>query len=122
MSGWPLIKAAAQVEAPAPDMLARVCAVLATVELDCVCRAKLDGALERFAKLEQKRELKQFIAHARNQAMRIAGLLDFLRELDDIAASEPDLSVFAEIACLFDDVAEAAQVGSLDMRQAMARK
>lgn len=122
MSGWHLIKAATQVEAPALDMLARVCAVLATVELDCVCRAKMDGALERFAKLEQERELKRFIAHARNQALSIAGLLDFLPERDDIAASEPDLSVFAEIACLFDDVAEAAQVGSLDMRQVSARK
>jgi hypothetical protein len=103
---------------PAADMLARVRSVLAQVDLDCTCRAKLDGAFERFADLEHKRERRRLIVHAREQALRIAGLLDFMRELDDIATSEADLGVFTEIACLFADVAEAAQAGQRDMRQA----
>jgi hypothetical protein len=101
-----------------PDMLARVRSIMAEVDLDCACRGRLDGALERFAELEQRRQRRGLIAHAREQALRIAGLLEFMRELDDIGAGEADVTVFPELACVFDDVAEAARAGSLAMRQA----
>jgi hypothetical protein len=109
---------AGQPAANGADMVSRVRAVLSTLELDCACRAKIDGALERFAGLEQQRERRRLIAEGREQVARIGGLLDFLHELDGLMASETDLSVFAEIACLFDDVAEAARAGARAMRAA----
>ncbi len=76
----------------------------------------LDHALRRFADLEQQRHRRQLIADARAQAIRIKSLLEFLRDLDEITISEPDGSVFAEITCLFDDIAEAANAGAKSMR------
>lgn len=99
------------------DMVARVSAILSSVELDCACRSKLDHVLRRFADLEQQRRGRQLIADARAQAIRITSLLEYLRELDEIATSEPDVSVFAEIACLFDDISEAANTGAKSIRQ-----
>lgn len=98
------------------DTVARVRAILSSVELDCACRTKLDHALRRFADLEQQRHRRQLIADARAQAIRIKSLLELLRDLDEITISEPDGSVFAEITCLFDDIAEAANAGAKSMR------
>jgi hypothetical protein len=79
--------------------LERVRAVFSDVDLECDCRSKLDNALERFAEFEQKRHRRQLIVDARAQATRINGLLDLLRELDEIAVSETDITVFSSPAC-----------------------
>lgn len=100
--------------------LDRIRAVIASVELDCECREKLDQALERFEALEQRRNLRDLIHDARRQAERIAATLDFLRELDEIRIEEQDGSVFEELALLFDEIAIAGQQGAADMRRSGA--
>lgn len=90
----------------------RLAAVIRDVELDCECRARLDAALARFAALEGRRSARAHLADARRQRERIEAILAFLKDLDELVATEADRSVFAEIAVLFDDVAAAAAEGS----------
>ena len=97
--------------------LARVRAVLATVNIDCECRERLSQALERFEALEQRRALRELIHDARRQADRIAAMLDFLRELNDVHIEEEDGSVFEELALLFDEIVAAGMEGAADMRR-----
>jgi hypothetical protein len=97
-------------------LLARVRAVLATVEFDCACREKLDDALRRFEALEQRRGMRDLIADARVQCERVAALLDLLKELDEIQAEDTDHGVFEELALLFEAIAAAATHGAADMR------
>ncbi|QFU14831.1 hypothetical protein [Microvirga thermotolerans] len=104
---------------PSP-LLARVRAVLETLDLDCRCRDKLGAALERFEILEARRQLRGLILDARHQAERIAALLELVGELDTLTAEETDLSVFAEIARLFEDIRDAAARGAADMITAEA--
>jgi hypothetical protein len=94
----------------------RVRGIVASLDLDCECRAKLDGALQRFESLEDRRQLRRLILDGRHQVERIAALLDLARELDEITADEPDLSVFEEIALLFEGMREAASLGANGMR------
>jgi hypothetical protein len=96
-------------------ILHRMRAILSGLDLDCECRTKLDGALQRFEALEERRQLRRLVLDARYQVERIAALLDLVRELDEISADEPDLSVFEEIAHLFKDMEEAASRGARDM-------
>jgi hypothetical protein len=104
---------------PAPSpLLTRVRAVLDTLDLDCRCRGKLDAALERFEALENRRQLRGLILDARHQAERIAALLELVGELDTIGTEETDVSVFKEIACLFEDIKAAATRGAEDMMRA----
>jgi hypothetical protein len=98
------------------ELLARVRAVLGTVDLDCACREKLDDALRRFEALEQRRGMRDLIADARAQCERVAALLDLLKELDEIQAEDTDLGVFDELALLFETIAAAAARGADDMR------
>lgn len=102
---------------PSP-LLARVRAVMDTLDLDCTCRGKLDAALERFESLETRRQLRGLILDARHQAERIAALLELVGELDSITMDEADLSVFEEIAHLFEDIKSAAARGADDMIRA----
>lgn len=94
----------------------RVRAVLSGLALDCACRQEIDGALSRFVDLERRRERKRRLAQARDELARIEGLLELLHEVDTVAAAEPDHGVFRELACLFDDVAQAAAQGAAAMR------
>jgi hypothetical protein len=98
-------------------LVGRLATLLDGVELDCSCRARLSDALGRFADLERLRERRQLLADARQQVARIAALLDFLRELDELGFNEADRTVFAEVAQLFEDVAEAAARGAADARR-----
>lgn len=101
---------------PSPSpLLARVRTVLNGLDLDCECRDKLDAALERFVALENRRQLRGLILDARHQAERIAALLELVSELDTVSTDEADLSVFQEIALLFDDIKGAAERGAEDM-------
>ncbi|WP_445504599.1 hypothetical protein [Microvirga sp. G4-2] len=99
-------------------LLNRVRAVLDTLDLDCKCRGKVDAALERFEALETRRRLRGLILDARHQAERIAALLELVGELDTIGTEETDVSVFKEIACLFEDIKAAAARGAEDMMRA----
>jgi hypothetical protein len=86
-----------------------------TLDLDCRCRGKLDAALERFEALENRRQLRGLILDARHQAERIGALLELVGELDTVSTDEADLSVFKEIALLFEDIKAAAMRGAEDM-------
>jgi hypothetical protein len=101
-----------------PHLLARIRTVIGALELDCRCRGKVDAALERFETLETRRQLRGLILDARHQAERIAALLELVGELDTITTEEPDLSVFQEIALLFEDIRGAAARGAEDMIRA----
>lgn len=94
----------------------RLAAVIRDVELDCDCRARLDEALARFAALEGRRTARAHLADARRQRERIEAILAFLKDLDELVATEADRSVFAEIAALFDDIAAAAAEGSRSLQ------
>jgi len=112
---------ARRVEPPDPmQLLGRVRAVVGTLDLDCVCRNKLVTALERFENLETRRQLRTMLLDARHQAERIAVLLELVGELDTIESDEKDLSVFAEIMLLFQDIGIAAEAGAVDMGKAMS--
>lgn len=99
-------------------VLTRVRAVVSALDLDCRCRGKLDAALERFETLEIRRQLRGAILDARHQAERIAALLELVGELDTVTMDETDLSVFEEIALLFEDIKVAAARGAEDMIKA----
>jgi hypothetical protein len=104
---------------PAPSpLLTRVRAVMDTLDLDCRCRGKLDAALERFEALESRRQLRGLILDARHQTERIGALLELVGELDTVSTDEADLSVFQEIALLFEDIKAAAMRGADDMIRA----
>lgn len=98
-------------------LVARLQGVLSSVDFDCRCREKLEGALERFSALEQRRTLRRGLAEARDQRDRIAAILSFLSELDQIAETEPDRSVFEEIALLFDEISISAAAGAAAIRE-----
>ena len=95
----------------------RIRNVLAAAKLDCKCRGRLDEALDRFARLELQRATRQQLLQAQHQRQRIASLLELLQEIEDLTVSELDHTVFAELAALFDDVADAAHIGAAAMRQ-----
>lgn len=99
-------------------LLDRIRAVVGTLELDCGCRGKLDTALRRFEALESRRQLRGLILDARNQAERIAALLELVGEIDTVTMDEPDFGVFDEIALLFQDISRAAVCGAEDMGRA----
>jgi hypothetical protein len=104
---------------PSPSqLLTRVRAVVGSLDLDCRCRGKVDAALERFESLETRRQLRGLILDARHQAERIAALLELVGELDTLTTDEADLSVFEEIALLFEDIRAAAARGAEDMVRA----
>ncbi len=103
---------------PPSPLLARVRAVMDTLDLDCRCRGKLDAALERFEALENRRQLRGLILDARHQAERIGALLELVGELDTVSTDEADLSVFQEISLLFEDIKAAAMRGAEDMVRA----
>ncbi|RDI60727.1 hypothetical protein [Microvirga subterranea] len=104
--------------ATSSGLLTRVRAVVGSLDLDCGCRGKLDAALQRFEALETRRQLRGLILDARHQAERIAALLELVGELDTVSSDERDLSVFEEIALLFEDIKIAAARGADDMLRA----
>ncbi len=104
--------------AASSSLLTRVRAVVGSLDLDCSCRGKLDAALQRFESLEARRQIRGLILDARHQAERIAALLELVGELDTVTSDERDLSVFEEIALLFEDIKIAAARGADDMLRA----
>jgi hypothetical protein len=102
------------------DLISRLRRVLATAQLDCQCRATLDGALARFSALESHRHLRGALGEARRQREWIAAQLAFLAELDEITAQETDGSVYEEVAALFDEIAAAAALAAQAIRDTAA--
>lgn len=106
---------------PAPEeprdaaVIRRIRSVIDTVELDCECRARLDDALGRFAALEQQRVMRQHLVLARQHRERIKAILDFLQEVDHLMVNEPDRSVYAELALLFEEISVIATEGAAAM-------
>jgi len=90
------------------DLVARLRRVLLSVDLDCSCRARLEGALNRFSSLEQRRMMRSALAAARGDKDQIIARLAFLAELDEVTEFESDPSVFTEMALIFDEIASAA--------------
>lgn len=98
-------------------VIRRIQTLIKGVDLDCDCRARLDGALIRFTALEHRRMLRQHLVRARQHRERIEAILGFLQEVDELVATEPDRSVYTELALLFDEVAEIARDASLSMNR-----
>lgn len=113
---------------PAPEeprdaaVIRRIRTVIDSVELDCECRARLDEALARFSALEEQRTLRQHLVLARQHRERIKAILDFLQEVDDLMVSEPDRSVYSELALLFEEVASIATEGASAMHSLAAMR
>lgn len=99
------------------DVIARLTAVMKNAQLDCECRSQLDEALDRFAAMERTRTIRGDLSNADSQRRKIEAILLFLRDLDDLKATEQDHSVFKDIALLFDDIADAAREGADAMRR-----
>ncbi len=98
------------------NAIRRIRNLLDNIELDCACRERLDTAIERFAELEEFRVRRHALAAARHERLRIASLLHLLEELEELPVTEPDESVFQELAELFDEVIQAARRGEALLR------
>ncbi len=98
------------------DLVLRLRRVLSGVDLDCQCRVTLEGALNRFTALEYRRHVRKALAGAREQRDQIVARLAFLAEIDELTEQEPDRSVFAEVAMLFDEIGAAASEASMAIR------
>ncbi len=104
------------------DCADRLRRILSSVHLECACQSTLHGALQRFSDLECRRRLRSALAEARRRREWIAAQLEFLAEIDEITESEPDESVFDEVAALFDEVGTAARSAAQSLREARAAR
>jgi hypothetical protein len=59
--------------------------------------------------------LRQHLIRAQQHRERIEAILGFLQEVDDLVATEPDRSVYKELALLFEEVAVIAKEGASAM-------
>jgi hypothetical protein len=90
------------------DLIARLQVVLTRADLACGCRELLTGALERFTDLETRRLSRRSLVRARDHKDRIAAILALFSELNQLTESEPDRTVFVEMALLFDEIGHSA--------------
>ena len=97
------------------NVIRRIKTLIEGVDLDCGCRALLNDALARFATLEHRRMLRQHLVRARQHRERIEAILGFLQEVDELVTTEPDRSVYKELALLFEEVAVIAKEGASAM-------
>jgi len=103
---------------PEPDtLIERIRGIIGTVALDCDCRQRVNDALQRFVELEQQRETRRHLLTSRQHRSAIAALVELLAELEEVSWRESDRTVFAELAHLFDDIAEHAQRGAEELRR-----
>ena len=101
---------------PRTDVALRLRRVLASVELDCHCRTKLDEALARFSALEGRHQRRNGLREARLHRDWIVAQLTFLADIDEITDRESDPSVFEEMALLFEDIASQASDAARALR------
>lgn len=102
------------------EVVRRLANILQGVELNCECRSRLDLALSRFQGLESRRTAREQLANAHRQRDRIEAVFFFLRDLDELAPTEQDHSLYTEMALLFDDIATAAAEGARSLRHLSA--
>ncbi|MCR4265249.1 hypothetical protein [Nitratireductor sp. ZSWI3] len=100
-----------------PDLAVRLRRLLASADLDCRCRTRLDDALDRFTALERRQALRRSLRNARRQRDWIAAQLAALAELDQITEQESDHTVFDEMALLFQEIAAEAVAAAMDLRE-----
>lgn len=86
--------------------------------LDCLCRDRADALLARAGADETRRTRAAGLDDARKMRDAIVIVTSLLGELDEVSADEPDTSVFAEIAGLFDDLEGFAAHGAAAARLA----
>lgn len=98
------------------DLLSRLRSVLTRADIDCDCRERLSGALDRFSDLEARRLTKRSLIRARDHRNRIAAILALMSEINQLTESEKDRSVFLEMALLFDEISHSAAVASSALR------
>jgi hypothetical protein len=98
------------------DLIARLQVVLTRADLACGCRELLTGALERFTDLETRRLSRRSLVRARDHKDRIAAILALLSELNQLTESEPDRTVFVEMALLFDEIGHSAAAAAAALR------
>lgn len=104
--GWQLTKT---IEPPRHiDLSLRLHRMLSSAQLDCQCRTKLDEALDRFSVLENRRQLRNGLKETRHRRNMIVDQLSYLADIDEITEDETDLTVFQEMALLFDEIANQA--------------
>jgi hypothetical protein len=111
------IPANAAVDPAEANVVRRIKTLIEGVDLDCECRARLNDALARFATLEHRRMLRQHLVRARQHRERIQAILGFLQEVDELVTTEPDRSVYNELALLFEEVAVIAKDGASAMNR-----
>jgi len=99
------------------DLSLRLHRVLSSAELDCECRTKLDQALDRFSVLEARRQLRSALKEARHRRDLIADQISYLADIDEITENETDISVFKELALLFDEIADQADKAADALRE-----
>lgn len=99
------------------DLVARFRRVVSSIDLDRECLTTLHGALTRFTALECRRQMRKSLAEAREKKDQIIARIAFLAELDELNESESDLSVFVEMALLFDEISGAATEAAAAMRR-----
>lgn len=98
------------------DLVRRLRRVLLAVDLDCQCRASLEGALNRFTSLEYRRQRRKALADAREHRDQIIARLAFLAELDEVTEGEADATIFEEMAILFDEIGDASAAAANAIR------
>lgn len=98
------------------DLVCRLRRVLLAADLDCQCRASLEGALNRFTSLEYRRQRRKALADAREHRDQIIARLAFLAELDEVTEGEADATIFEEMAILFDEIGDASAAAANAIR------
>lgn len=94
------------------NLVERLRKLIGHIGNECACRGRLDEALVHFSALEGRRMQRQHLARAQQHRERIEAILVFLRDIDDLIATEPDPTVYTELAQLFRDVAAIATEGA----------
>jgi hypothetical protein len=107
-------------DAPFTLLMARVRSRLAEAGLDRRCREEIENNLDRFAEKDADEAFLSLLMQARGMRDAIATLLAYLAELDELGPEEGDVSAFSEAADLFEDISQAAEVGAVTMRNAVA--
>lgn len=98
------------------DLIARLQIVLTRADLDCGCRALLNGALDRFFDFEARRLSRRALMRARDHKARVFAILELLSDLDQLTEVEEDRTVFPEMALLFDEIGCSAAAAAEALR------
>lgn len=101
-------------------LVARMRSRFAEADLDCRCREEIENSLDDFAKANANAAFHVGLMQARAMREAIAKLCGYLVDLDELDASERDISVFGETAGVFEDISHAADTGAAAMRTAVS--